>query len=81
MFPKATWSLVTGSQPPHQFSQRFAPGGILADTKAPAEERAVYLSWLIHLIGDEHMTADPAWLTTLKRNLALRLRRQILHQR
>jgi hypothetical protein len=27
----------------------------LADTKASAEERAVYLSWLIHLIGDEHM--------------------------
>ncbi len=28
----------------------------LADTKAAPEERAVYLSWLIHLIGDEHMT-------------------------
>jgi hypothetical protein len=27
---------------------------ILSDTKAPAEERAVYLSWLIHLIGDLH---------------------------
>ena len=27
----------------------------LADTKASPEERAVYLSWLIHLIGDEHM--------------------------
>jgi len=28
----------------------------LADTKAAPEERAVYLSYLIHLIGDEHMT-------------------------
>jgi hypothetical protein len=28
---------------------------VLADTKTPAEEQAVYLSWLIHLIGDEHM--------------------------
>ena len=28
---------------------------ILADKKATPEERAVYLSWLIHLIGDEHM--------------------------
>jgi hypothetical protein len=28
---------------------------IIADTKATPEERAVYLSWLIHLIGDEHM--------------------------
>jgi hypothetical protein len=28
---------------------------ILADKKASPEERAVYLSWLIHLIGDEHM--------------------------
>jgi hypothetical protein len=27
----------------------------LADTKATPEERAVYLSWLIQLIGDEHM--------------------------
>jgi hypothetical protein len=27
---------------------------ILADTKATPEERAVYLSWLIHLIGDMH---------------------------
>jgi hypothetical protein len=27
----------------------------LADAKATPEERAVYLSWLIHLIGDEHM--------------------------
>ena len=27
----------------------------LADTKASPEDRAVYLSWLIHLIGDEHM--------------------------
>jgi len=27
---------------------------VLEDTKAPAEERAVYLSWLIHLIGDLH---------------------------
>src|SRR5437867_10194609 len=27
---------------------------ILADAKAPAQERAVYLSWLIHLIGDLH---------------------------
>src|SRR5258707_10786824 len=26
----------------------------LADPKASAEERAVYLSWLIHLIGDLH---------------------------
>jgi hypothetical protein len=25
------------------------------DPKATPEERAVYLSWLIHLIGDEHM--------------------------
>jgi len=31
---------------------------ILADTKATPEERAVYLSWLIHLIGDEHMPLD-----------------------
>jgi hypothetical protein len=28
----------------------------LADPKTAPEERAVYLSWLIHLIGDEHMT-------------------------
>jgi hypothetical protein len=27
----------------------------LADPKAAPEDRAVYLSWLIHLIGDEHM--------------------------
>jgi hypothetical protein len=27
----------------------------LADTKASPEKRAVYLSWLIHLIGDVHM--------------------------
>jgi hypothetical protein len=27
----------------------------LADTKAAPEEREVYLSWLIHLIGDEHL--------------------------
>jgi hypothetical protein len=27
----------------------------LADTKAAPEEREMYLSWLIHLIGDEHM--------------------------
>jgi hypothetical protein len=27
---------------------------VLSDTKAPAQERAVYLSWLIHLIGDLH---------------------------
>jgi hypothetical protein len=26
----------------------------LSDTEAPAEERAIYLSWLIHLIGDLH---------------------------
>jgi S1/P1 Nuclease len=28
---------------------------VLADTKTSAEERAVYLSWLIHLVGDIHM--------------------------
>lgn len=27
---------------------------VLADSKAPAEERAVYLSWLVHLTGDIH---------------------------
>ena len=27
---------------------------VLSDTKAPAQERAAYLSWLIHLIGDLH---------------------------
>jgi len=27
---------------------------ILGDTQAPAEERAAFLSWLIHLIGDLH---------------------------
>jgi hypothetical protein len=27
----------------------------LADSTTPAQERAVYLSWLIHLIGDVHM--------------------------
>ncbi len=27
---------------------------ILADANAPAQERAIYLSWLIHLIGDIH---------------------------
>jgi hypothetical protein len=28
---------------------------VLSDTKASAEDRAAYLSWLIHLIGDVHM--------------------------
>ncbi len=27
---------------------------VLADAKAPAEERAAYLAWLIHLVGDLH---------------------------
>lgn len=27
---------------------------ILSDTKAPVQERAAYLSWLIHLVGDIH---------------------------
>jgi hypothetical protein len=30
-------------------------GKTLGDTNATPEERAVYSSWLIHLIGDEHM--------------------------
>ena len=28
---------------------------VLSDTKAPAQNRAAYLSWLIHLVGDIHM--------------------------
>jgi hypothetical protein len=36
----------------------------LADPKATPEEKAVYLSWLIHLIGDEHMPLHCCSLVT-----------------
>jgi len=37
---------------------------VLADTKASAEERAVYLSWLIHLVGDIHQPLHCCSLVT-----------------
>jgi hypothetical protein len=36
---------------------------ILSDTNTPVEERAVYLSWLIHLVGDVHQPLHCASLT------------------
>src|ERR1039458_1675273 len=43
----------------------------LADTRTPAEERAVYLSWLIHLIGDEHMPLHCCSLFTDRKSTRL----------
>jgi hypothetical protein len=62
------WHYVDYPLKPPQFSVEAGPDPtddilygfgqcekFLSDTKAPAQDRAAYLSWLIHLVGDIHM--------------------------